>query len=441
MAGRLLAISDLHIGYPENRAYADALSPGDPGDWLIVAGDVGEAFADIGLVLASLASRFAKVIWTPGNHELWTLPSDPVGLRGAARYEALVTVCRRFGVVTPEDEFPVWDGPGGPVTVAPLFTLYDYSFHGGGADPAATAAADGAVSGSRRSAALAAARQAGIMPVDEGRLHADPYPSVAAWCRDRVTAAERRLAAVDGPVVLASHWPLVRDPVAALRHQEFAPWCGTVLTAGWPARHQALAAVYGHLHIPRTTRHDGVRFEEVSVGYPREWQRRGTAPPPPRVILGLPALSGAGPGPGLDGRGRVGLSTSMSDQPAPLRRWHAVVASGDPALLDDLLAEEVVFRSPAVFAPQEGRALTAGYLSAALTVLGPTLRYVSQWHDPASAVLEFEADLDGVYVQGVDILRWNAGGKLVSVTVMVRPLRGLQKLTELMAARLAAGQA
>jgi predicted phosphodiesterase len=274
MAGRLLAISDLHVGYPENRAYADALSPGDRGDWLIVAGDVGEVFADVGFVLASLANRFAKVIWTPGNHELWTLPSDKVALRGAARYEALVKVCRRFGVVTPEDEFPVWDGPAGPVTVAPLFTLYDYSF-----------LADGAAAGNGRPAALAAARRAGISPVDEGRLHTDPYPSAAAWCRDLVAAAERRLAAVDGPVVLASHWPLVRDPVAALRHQEFAPWCGSVLTAGWHRRHDVVAAVYGHLHIPRTARYDGVRFEEVSVGYPREWQRRGTAAPDPRVIL------------------------------------------------------------------------------------------------------------------------------------------------------------
>jgi hypothetical protein len=135
------------------------------------------------------------------------------------------------------------------------------------------------------------------------------------------------------------------------------------------------------------------------------------------------------------------LSESMSDQPAPLRRWHAVAESRDPALLDDLLADEVVFRSPAVFAPQDGRALTASYLSAALRVLGPSLRYVSQWHDQAGAVLEFEADLDGVYVQGVDILRWNTEGKLVSFTVMVRPLRGLQKLVELMAVQLAAGQA
>jgi len=137
----------------------------------------------------------------------------------------------------------------------------------------------------------------------------------------------------------------------------------------------------------------------------------------------------------------MGLSTFMPDQPTPLRRWHAVVESKDPALLDDLLAEEVVFQSPAVFAPQAGKALAASYLSAALTVLGPSLRYVSQWHDQASAVLEFEADLDGVYVQGVDILRWNAEERLVGFTVMVRPLRGLQKLVELMAVELTAGQA
>jgi hypothetical protein len=269
MTARLLAISDLHIGYPENRAYADALAPGDPGDWLIVAGDVGEMFADVAYVLASLASRFARVIWTPGNHELWTLPTDPVPLRGVARYEALVQLCRRFGVLTPEDEFPVWDGPGGPVTVAPLFAGYDYSFaeHG-------------------RGAALAAARSAGIAPADEGRLHADPYPSVAAWCRDRVAATERRLAALTGPAVLVAHWPLVRAPLSALRQQAFAPWCGTTLTADWHTRLPVVAAVYGHLHIPRTTHHDGVRFEEVSVGYPREWQRRGAAPPQPRVILG-----------------------------------------------------------------------------------------------------------------------------------------------------------
>src|ERR1700722_14759575 len=117
----------------------------------------------------------------------------------------------------------------------------------------------------------------------------------------------------------------------------------------------------------------------------------------------------------------------MTEQPPAVKGWHAVVKSGDPALLDGLLADDVVFRSPAVFAPQQGKVLTTHYLASALAVLGPTLRYVSEWHDDASAVLEFEAELDGLYVHGVDMLRWNAAGKLVSFTVMVRPMRGLQK--------------
>lgn len=118
----------------------------------------------------------------------------------------------------------------------------------------------------------------------------------------------------------------------------------------------------------------------------------------------------------------------MSDEPAALRAWHRVVESGDAGLLDGLLAEHVVFRSPAVFAPQEGIELATGYLTAALAVLGPTVSYVRQWYDDSSAVLEFEADLDGVTVHGVDLLQWDADGRLTSFTVMVRPLRGLEQL-------------
>jgi hypothetical protein len=126
----------------------------------------------------------------------------------------------------------------------------------------------------------------------------------------------------------------------------------------------------------------------------------------------------------------------MTEAPAPVRAWHAFAGSGDTALLDDLLADDVTFRSPAVFRPQEGKVLTAGYLTAAFAVLGPTLRYVSEWYSDGSAVLEFEADLDGSYVQGVDMLRWDSDGRLTSFTVMVRPLRGLEKLVELMAREL-----
>ena len=130
----------------------------------------------------------------------------------------------------------------------------------------------------------------------------------------------------------------------------------------------------------------------------------------------------------------------MSDEHPALRAWHSVVESKDVTLLDDLLADDVVFRSPAVFTPQQGKALTTSYLTAALLVLGPTFRYVQQWHDESSAVLEFEADLDGVFVHGVDMLRWNDEGKLTGVTVMVRPLQGLQKLITLMGQQLATGR-
>jgi len=131
----------------------------------------------------------------------------------------------------------------------------------------------------------------------------------------------------------------------------------------------------------------------------------------------------------------------MPEQPSALRAWHAVAEARDPALLDELLAETVEFRSPAVFRPQQGKALTTMYLAGALIVLGPSLRYVHEWYDEASAVLEFEAELEGVYVQGVDMLRWNSDDKLVSFTVLVRPMRGLEKLIELMRRELPGGQA
>ena len=100
-AGQLLAISDLHIGYAENRALVEQMRPETDEDWLLVAGDVSESVADIRWVLETLVGRFRKVIWAPGNHELWTHPKDPVTLRGVARYEHLVDLCRELGVTSP----------------------------------------------------------------------------------------------------------------------------------------------------------------------------------------------------------------------------------------------------------------------------------------------------------------------------------------------------
>ena len=122
--------------------------------------------------------------------------------------------------------------------------------------------------------------------------------------------------------------------------------------------------------------------------------------------------------------------------PAPVAAWHAIAEARDPAGLADLLADDVVFRSPAVHTPQEGKELTTAYLSAAVVVLGPTLAYQREWYAERNAVLEFEAELDGLTVHGIDMMQWNDEGKLVEFTVMVRPFKGLEKLIELMAAEL-----
>lgn len=126
-------------------------------------------------------------------------------------------------------------------------------------------------------------------------------------------------------------------------------------------------------------------------------------------------------------------------RPAPVDAWHAIADSRDPAGLAELLADDVVFRSPAVHTPQEGKTLTTAYLSAAVVVLGPTMEYVREWYAEDSAVLEFRAELDGLTVHGVDMLAWGPDGRLTDFTVMVRPFKGLQKLMELMAAELTRG--
>jgi 3',5'-cyclic AMP phosphodiesterase CpdA len=276
--GELLAISDLHVDHAENRELVQGMWPGSDADWLIVCGDVADDHAGIEWALRLLSERFATVIWAPGNHELLTHPDDPTQLRGEARYRHLVELCRRIGVLTPEDPYPLWEGPGGPVQVAPLFLLYDYSF--------------GRNVGSSKRESLRRAHEAGVVCVDEFLLHPDPYPSREAWCEARVAETERRLAAAPTlPTVLVNHFPLIVGPTQILRHPEFAQWCGTVRTAEWHRRFRAVAVVYGHLHIPRSSRHDGVRFEEVSLGYPRERRHRPAALSRPRRIL--PEAGGA----------------------------------------------------------------------------------------------------------------------------------------------------
>ncbi len=124
--------------------------------------------------------------------------------------------------------------------------------------------------------------------------------------------------------------------------------------------------------------------------------------------------------------------------PEAVGGWHEIVRTRDPGGLDTLLAEDVVFQSPVVHTPQRGKAITAKSRTAAVAVLGgPEFRYVEEWIGPNSAALEFVTTIDGIEVNGVDLIGWNAKGKIDRFKVMVRPLKAIQILHELMAAALA----
>ena len=120
--------------------------------------------------------------------------------------------------------------------------------------------------------------------------------------------------------------------------------------------------------------------------------------------------------------------------PLVIERWIAVIENGHIDELEALLAEDAVFYSPAVFTPQEGRAKTLAYLTAAVKLFGDSdFRYIGQWFAGRSAVLEFVADIDGIHVNGVDVIRWNDDQKIVEFKVLLRPLKALQSVVAVMA--------
>ncbi|HXA13340.1 MAG TPA: nuclear transport factor 2 family protein [Mycobacterium sp.] len=120
--------------------------------------------------------------------------------------------------------------------------------------------------------------------------------------------------------------------------------------------------------------------------------------------------------------------------PPVIQRWIDIIDNGRTDGLEALLAENAVFYSPAVFTPQEGRATTLAYLTAAVKVFGGSnFRYVGQWFADRSAVLEFVADLDGIHVNGVDVIHWNDDDEIVEFKVMLRPLKALQAVITAMA--------
>jgi hypothetical protein len=125
----------------------------------------------------------------------------------------------------------------------------------------------------------------------------------------------------------------------------------------------------------------------------------------------------------------------------PLDTWHRLVSTQDPAGLNTLLAEDAVFYSPVVHTPQRGRKLAASYLSAAFHVFfNPSFRYVREIVGPADAVLEFETEIDGVLVNGVDLIKWNDAGHITEFKVMLRPLKAINVVHQRMAAMLQSGR-
>jgi len=121
----------------------------------------------------------------------------------------------------------------------------------------------------------------------------------------------------------------------------------------------------------------------------------------------------------------------------PIEDWHKAVETRNPAMLDALLADDVVFHSPVVHTPQRGKAITTLYLTAAMQVLcGPGFRYLREVARERDAVLEFEVEIEGILVNGVDMIRWDDDGRIVDFKVMVRPLKAVNLLHQKMAAML-----
>ena len=268
LPSRLFALSDLHLHHTTNWDAMLAL-PAHPADGLVLAGDVTESLGQLERLLDHLAPRWARLYWVPGNHDLWTVARHGETLRGVERYERLVEICRARSVRTPEDPFEVWPGvtasDGRSIAICPLFVGYDFSF---------------GPEGMSREGIREWAEQGGNLATDDALLGVEPYANMADWCAARVVTTEARLTATAAMhrTVLINHWLPRREHVRLGRVERYAPWCGTTATRDWHRRFHAVVAVTGHIHVRSTDVVDGVRFEEVSLGYPRDWDAaRGAA--------------------------------------------------------------------------------------------------------------------------------------------------------------------
>ena len=249
---KLWAISDLHVGYEENRRAVQAL-PSYPDDWLIIAGDTGETPAHLDFVLRTLQPRFAQLIWTPGNHDLWT-PRHAAEPSSAAspHYERLVVALPQVRRADAGRSVRAWPGDGPTRAIVPTFLLFDYSFRPASVtreEAVAWAARDRRAIG-RRGSARAGSVSDPRRLVRRARRGDRSAPRRAAAGRE----ADRRepLSAAAGPGRAAAHSALLD----LVRHDEDRT---TGIAASTSRR-----SVYGHLHL-RSSKDDRRRALRRSV--------------------------------------------------------------------------------------------------------------------------------------------------------------------------------
>ena len=255
----IYAISDLHLANKVNqKALIDLPDYGD--DWLVLAGDIGETEDQLRFALSELNLKFSKIIWTPGNHDLWTFPLNSYSLKGEEKYNRLVSICHEYGVCTPEDEYSIYQDNGKEYCLAPIMSLYDYSFK-----------PDNVEDGKE----LQWAVESGVICADEDLLFPHPYKSVSEWCYKRCSYTEKRLMSIpdDIQLIVINHYPLLKELGRIYTFPRFSIWCGTTLTEKWLDQFNIKVIIYGHLHIRSSKIINGVRHEEVSFGYSQDWDR------------------------------------------------------------------------------------------------------------------------------------------------------------------------
>ena len=230
-------------------------------DWLILAGDTGETEKHLEFSLSILKEKFEKIIWTPGNHDLWTISNDKNALKGYDKYKKLVAICHKYEVQTPEDDFVIYKHDDKQYCIAPVMTLYDYSFK-----------EEYVKLGDEKKWAA----ESGVFCADEELLDSYPFETISHWSNQRCSYTEKRLNEVQNeiPLIIVNHYPLIKELGKIYTFPRFSIWCGTTNTQKWLDKFNIEIVIYGHLHIRSTKIIGGIRHEEVSLGYPNDWDNK-----------------------------------------------------------------------------------------------------------------------------------------------------------------------